>query len=333
MNFIDSKYVSLISSRFDKFSKKKDNLYNLRCPYCGDSQKHKNKARGYFYEKKGDYVFKCHNCGVGRTLSNFLKDHAPDLHQEYILDSYKETSTGKGTYRPDPKFEFEKPKFSYNPDGLISINNLNTSHPAKLYVEKRQIPKQKLNKLFYVEQYKTWVNTQKHTFDVVTKDHERIIIPLIYNDTWFGFQGRALDPKNPLRYITTILDESNPKIFGLDTIDWSKPIYITEGPFDSMFLDNSIAMVGADVDWSFLETKAQSKFIFVYDNEPRNPQITARMQKVIDKKFPIVIFDSDIPQKDINDMVLGGRDVQRMVETNTYYGLESQLKFNNWKKV
>jgi hypothetical protein len=249
------------------------------------------------------------------------------------MESYKETSTGQGTYRPAPKFEFEKPKFKYNPDGLISITNLNTSHPAKCYVEKRQIPKQKLNKLFYIQQYKTWVNTQKHTFDVIAKDHERIIIPLIHNGKWFGFQGRSLDPKNPLRYITTILDESSPKIYGLDDVDWTKPIYITEGPFDSMFLDNSIAMVGADVDWSFLETKPQSKFIFVYDNEPRNLQIIVRMQRVIDKRFDIVIFDSDIPEKDINDMVLSGRDVQKIVEASTYYGLESQLKFNNWKKV
>jgi hypothetical protein len=134
-----------------------------------------------------------------------------------------------------------------------------------------------------------------------------------------------------LRYITTILDDSHPKIYNLDGVDYTKDVFITEGPIDSLFLTNAIAMVGADVDWEFVSGK--SNFVFVYDNEPRNQQIVARMQKVIDRKLPIVIFPSDIHEKDLNDMVLAGHDVQKIVETNIYEGLEAQLKFNTWKKV
>ena len=333
MNFVDAKYVSLLQPRFEKFAKKKENLFNLRCPYCGDSQKHKTKARGYFYERKGDFVYKCHNCGVGRTLSNFLKEHAADLHSQYILESYKETSVGKGTYRPEPQFTFEKPKFQHKEEGIISIDKLNTSHPAVQYLLSRKIPQEKFSELFYAEKYKTWVNTQKDTFKVVDPDHSRIVIPLISNGAWFGFQARALNPKNPLRYITTILDSDQPKIFNLDGVNYDDPVYVTEGPIDSLFLDNAIAMVGADVDWMFVLSNEYTDFVFVYDNEPRNPQIVKRMENIISKQYSIVIWPKNIKEKDINEMVLSGHDVQSMVESNTFQGLEAQIKLAEWKKV
>lgn len=333
MNFVDAKYVSLISNRFDKFVRKKDNLYNLRCPYCGDSQKHRNKARGYFYEKKGDFVFKCHNCGVGRTLSNFLKDHALDLHKQYILESFKETTVGKGTFRPEPKFNFKKTSFEHNEEGIISIDKLNRTHPAYEYLTKRNIPKEKYSELYYAENYKTWVNTQKHTFKSVDPDHPRIIIPLISNGAWFGFQARALNPRNPLRYITTILDDTPPKIFNLDGVNYNEVVYVTEGPIDSLFIDNCIAMVGADVDWMFLITNSETDFVFVYDNEPRNKQIVDRIEKMIDTKCQVVIWPKNLKEKDINDMVLAGHNVNDLVESNTYSGLEAKVKLAEWKKV
>ena len=148
----------LLSGRLDKFTKKKADLYNFRCPYCGDSQKHKNKARGYFFRLKADMVYKCHNCGVGRTLPNFLKDQAPDLHDEYIMERYKSGTTGKGSYVPKPKFK--KPVFKKQGE-LIKVSDLNIEHQAYKYIVGR-----KLNpSLFYfTDKFCTWVNTQKPTF-------------------------------------------------------------------------------------------------------------------------------------------------------------------------
>jgi hypothetical protein len=332
MSYIDVEYVNLVSSRLDKFSRKKDNLYNFRCPYCGDSHKSKSKTRGYFYLKKNDILFKCHNCGVGRTLANFLKDNANDLYDEYILKRYKEGLTGKATNTPNPKLEFDKPKFKSKKEGIVPISLLDPEHRARKYLESRKIPQERLKKLYYCPKYKAWVNTQKQTFSNIETDHGRIIIPLIHDGAWFGFQGRSLTNNHQLRYITTILDDSKPKIYNLDGVDHTKNIFITEGPIDSLFLDNAIAMAGADIDWHFV-SNTDANFVFVFDNEPRNQQIVDRMQKVIDKKFPIVIYNSDIVEKDLNDMVLSGRDVQQIVDTNIYYGLEAQLKFNTWKKV
>ena len=114
MSYIDVKYIQLVSPQLQKFAKKKDSLYNFRCPYCGDSKKHQNKARGYIFKVKNDYVFKCHNCGVGRTLTNFLKDNSLNLYNQYVLERYREGLTGKGSQTPNPKFNFKEPKFSGN---------------------------------------------------------------------------------------------------------------------------------------------------------------------------------------------------------------------------
>ena len=323
--FVDNHYVSLLSGRLDKFVKKKADLYNFRCPYCGDSQKHKNKARGYFFRVKADMVFKCHNCGVGRTLPNFLKDQAPDLHDEYIMERYKKGTTGKGSYVPKPKFK--KPVFKKH-GNLEIISSLNIEHVAYKYIVKRGLDP---SLFYYAAEFCTWVNTQKPTFTHIIKDHPRIIIPFIDKEgEWFGFQGRALNPKDKLRYITVMLDENKPKIYGLDRIDTNKAIYIVEGPFDSTLLGNSLAMAGSDVD---SRTFGWGNYIWVYDNEPRNREIVNRISKSIDRGEKVVVWPNDIQEKDINDMVIAGHDVQSLVQLNTYQGLEAQVKLTEWKKV
>ena len=329
-NFVDAHYVNLLSGRLDKFTRKKEDLYNFRCPYCGDSQKRKNKARGYFFRIKADMVFKCHNCGVGRTLPNFLKDNAPDLYDEYLMERYKNGTTGKGSFVPKPKMNFEKPKFKKKGE-LQSCSELNKEHFALGYLLGRRIPEKYFSELYFVEDFCTWVNTQKPTFQDVKKDHPRIIIPFIdQQGEWFGFQGRSLKADDKLRYITIMLDENRSKVYGLNRVDFNKTVYVTEGPFDSLYIDNAIAMAGADIDWDMLEGK---EVVFVFDNEKRNREIVKRMEKAISKGYEVVIWPSSLEEKDINDMFNAGHDVQSLVEFNTYEGLEASIKLSEWKKV
>ena len=327
---IDYHYANLVSARLDRFKKVKDGTYNFRCPYCGDSQKHLNKARGYFFTKNSGLVYKCHNCGVGRSFGNFLKDNANDLYDEYVMERYKAGLTGKHTNVANPTFDFDKPTFKKKGD-LDNIQSLNISHPAKKYIVGRKIPEKYFSDLYYAENFCTWVNTQKPTFTNVNRDHPRVIIPFIdENGEWFGFQGRSLNVKDKLRYITIMLDDSRTKVFGLDRVDFNKTVYITEGPFDSLFIDNAIAMAGADIDWKLIDNKDA---VFVFDNEKRNPEIVKRMAKVIDKGYEVVIWPDHLIEKDLNDMTISGHNVQSLVEFNTYDGLEANVKLSEWKKV
>ena len=311
------------------FSRKKADLYNFRCPYCGDSQKRRNKARGYLFKIKNNFTYKCHNCGVGRSLANFLKDQDTHLYDQYIMEKFKEGSTGKGTATPNPKLIFSKPKFVKKDIDLEKISELNNSHQARVYLEQRGI--KDLDYFYYCPKFKDWTNKRKKTFDTLRQDSPRIIIPFKDKEgNLFGYQGRSLAPQAKLRYITIMLDEDKPKIFGQDRINTDESIYIVEGPFDSTFIKNSVAMAGSDID---IRTFGWSNHIWIYDNEPRNREIVARISKSIDRGDKVIIWPKTIQQKDINDMHLAGHDVQTLVESNVYQGLTATLKFNDWKKV
>ena len=228
MSYLDDKYLGLISPRLEKFKKIRAGVYNFRCPYCGDSQKHKNKARGYIYQNKADYNFKCHNCGMTRSFTYFLKDRDQPLYDEYIMERYKEGLTGKGTVTPEPKFTFPQPKFRKKDicDELTKISELNTTHRAKKYLINRGINEDTLSKLYYCPNFKEWTNKHKKIFDNTSHDDQRIIIPLRHSDgQLFGYQGRSLDPTSKMRYITVMLDEDAPKLYGLEKINTQKPLH------------------------------------------------------------------------------------------------------------
>jgi hypothetical protein len=331
-SFIDVKYIQLISPRLVLFARKKADLYNFRCPYCGDSQKRRNKARGYLFKVKNDFVFKCHNCGMGRTLANFLKDQDTFLHDQYVMEKFKDGKTGKGTTVPNPVFNFQEPKFfrkSEKEIDLEKVSDLNSSHPAREYLENRGI--KDLDYFYYCPKFKAWTNNQKKIFDNLKQDSERIIIPFKDKEgNLFGYQGRSLAPKAKLRYITIMLDEEQPKIFGLDKVKEDNTVYIVEGPFDATFLENSVAMAGSDAD---VRSFGWNDYVWIFDNEPRNREIVARIDKTIQHGDKVVIWPKNIQQKDINDMVLDGLDAQSLVKCNVYSGLEATLKLNDWKKV
>ena len=328
--FVEIKYLNLLSPRLQKFARKKDFLWNFRCTYCGDSTKNKNKARGFVFQIKGDLVYKCHNCGISVPLGKLIQDLDPQLYKEYQLEKFQNTNKPRVDMRKVKKVVSTRPTFKKDVLGSLSkLDDLNNTHPAKEYILDRKLPTEAL---YYTEKFKEWTNSVKpNTFQDVRQDEGRIIIPFKTKEgDVFGFQGRSLS-NTGLRYITILLDEDQPKIFGLDSIDYGKTIYITEGPLDSLLLRNCVAMAGADISLHGVFGDS-SMHVYVYDNEPRNRQITRRIEQHITCGDSIVIWPKHIVQKDINDMFLGGLCVQNLVESNTYTGLTAKLKFNEWKK-
>jgi len=322
MDHVDSKFIGLLSPRLEKFKRVKSNLYNFRCPICGDSKRNKNKTRGYLYSVKANTNFKCHNCGTSMSFNNFLKELDPVVHKQYTLEKFKEGHTGRNFVVDEPKFSFQPPKFK----PTLNLPKASDNVDANNYLVKRKLNP---HNYYYAQNFKSWTNSLKEVFDDTTKDEPRIIIPLFYQDTLIGFQGRALGPSK-VKYITVMLNDDAPKIYGLDEIQKDKTVYITEGPFDSTFIRNAIALCGADGD---IDKWGISNSVWIYDNEPRNAEIVRRISKTIDSGDKVVIWPTTVKEKDINDMVLSGLDVQSVIESNTYSGLEAKLKFTTWKKI
>ena len=256
------------------------------------------------------------------TFSSFLKQQDPILHKQYVFERFKDGKTGRSTVVEEPVFKFESPKFKKK----LKLPKASENPRAAGYLTARQLDP---DKFYYAEKFKEFVNSLKPTFDDTKYDEERIIIPLYYEKNLIGLQGRSINP-SPVKYITVMLDDDAPKIYGLDNIRRDAPVYITEGPFDSTFIRNAIAMCGADAN---VDRWGISNRVWIYDNEPRNREIVNRISKTIDSGDSVVIWPEGIDDKDINDMVMSGLDVQSVIESNTYSGLQAQLRFSQWKKI
>jgi|TARA_R110002153_G_scaffold115637_1_gene258936 hypothetical protein len=329
-SYIDLKFINEISARLAQFKKKSDYLYNFRCPYCGDSQKSKTKARAYLYRVKNDMFFKCHNCSEGHSLSNFLKYLDPKKYEEYLLERYK----GSAPSTAKPEFDDFVPHFEEKDflKGLTKVSELAEDHPVSQYVQKRKIPKEYYDKLFISNTFMAFVNECKpNTFPHTRGEHPRLIIPFYdVQGKAFAFQGRAFGNEQP-KYLTIKLDESKQKVYGLDTVNLQDQIFIVEGPIDSMFIDNCLAAGGADLT---LQTPAE-QVTYIFDNEPRNKEIVNRMYDVIDKGYNVVVWPEDLQLKDVNDLIISGMtkiQVKNLISKHTYSGLKALTNMTNYRK-
>lgn len=336
VDYVDLQYTMLLSSRLDKFKVKSTNPYkiNFRCPVCGDSQKSRVKARGWLLEKNNSFHFYCHNCYASKTFKTFLKDVDNLVYNDYIAEKYLKNAK-EGDVAPLDKLKPSKPEFKkyVNPLKTIKkISQLAIDHPVRQYIDKRQIPTAQHYRLYYAPKFMTWINSIiPNKFPNVDKDEPRLIIPFIDGEgKVFGLSARGFKPGG-LRYITIMFEEQS-KIFGLDKVDFTKRYFVVEGAIDSMFLSNAVAMAGADGNVSGLKNLENA--IFVFDSEPRNKEIHKRMEKIIRDGYSICIWPSNMPGKDINEMVLTGmNDVENVILKNTFKGLEASLKLMSWKKV
>jgi transcription elongation factor Elf1 len=338
-SYIDIKYLNLISPQLQQFKKKGDFLWNFRCPYCGDSQKSRTKARGFVYRKKNDLFFKCHNCAYGTNLSNLIKHVDANLHKEYTLERYKEgyTANGRGGNVANPIFNIPKPVFKKKGvlSNLKSFRELGSEHPAYKFIEHRKLPESSIADIYLCNKFYEWTNSlvpNKFSGVTLNSDHPRMIIPFRNSKgEVFAYQGRAFGKEKP-KYITIILDEDEQKIFGMDRVDWSNDVMVVEGPIDSLFLENGIAVAQSDLRLP----KYKEKVVLVPDNEPRNAQVCAQLERCIEDGYRVVIWPDYIKQKDINDMFLSGIslvEIRKVIHSNTFQDLEAKVNYQNWKRI
>ena len=332
--YIDKVFINIASEHLKKFKWKKDNLANCRCPFCGDSKKRKNIARGYFYQKGNDFFFRCHNCGHGTNMYNFLEAINPLLAKEYAFKRFTNGENGRSNYKKPKQEDLFVPTKKITtfevPKNCVNVCDLDFAHPIVKYLEKRKIPDESFCYFYYAEDFSEVAKGFSSDYEL--KREPRLVIPFYDEEKQLiGVQGRALEADSKIRYITLKKDSVEKLWYGLWRVNPEEPIYITEGPIDSIFLPNALAMVGAAGDMKLPEKIANSEVIYVFDNEKRNKQICGFMETVIEKGHKILIWP-DVKVKDINDYVLAFGDPMAMIRANTHSGLEAKLRFMKWKK-
>ena len=335
MTYVDLKYINILSGRLSLFKRKTNNLFNFRCPFCGDSQKNKLKARGYIYAKENKYSFKCHNCGTTSSIGNLIKHVDTSLFKEYRMEAF--VNKDRVVKEKTKEITFSKREYHFITPlkSLKQISQLQYNHPAKEYVQKRKIPNEYHRKLYYAPYFAKFVNSVIPRKLSEDNDEPRLVIPFFDEyQNLIGFQGRAFS-KNAVRYITIMIEEDKPKIFGLDEVDWTKRVYALEGPIDSMFIDNSIAMIGAD-GGAYINSKKKQDIVIVYDNEPKSSMIHKKLSRNIDEGFSVCIWPNFLQYKDINDMILSGMtkvEILNIINVSTFQDLNAKMKLVEWSKL
>lgn len=339
MLFTDVKFLRQIGYRLERFKEKKTNeLWNCRCPICGDSSHKSNKTRGYFYVKQGTMLYMCHNCQASMSFGNFLKDFDPNLYNQYALEKFGDKTATKKAPQV-PSFQVDTSKYATNHntnvfDQLTSIEDLDAGHPARLYVQERMIPEKFWSTLKYAPKYIHWAakHTDKFHVEKGTKDHPRLIIP------WFNFQGeptgysaRSFGRPDPKYYTIPLAEEKG--FCGLDRLDLDKRIYVLEGAIDSLFLPNSVA-VSTSALWKFESDGLD--VVYIPDRDIRNKEIMKIVKKMVDDGKQVCMLPDDLPGKDLNDFVKNGlssAEIADIINHNVYQGLSAQMHFTKWSKI
>tara|TARA_B100000902_G_scaffold212392_1_gene201970 strand:+ start:8 stop:1009 length:1002 start_codon:yes stop_codon:yes gene_type:complete len=331
MFWVDKKYLRLVSSRFRNSKWKNEELLNHSCPYCGDSEKNPHKARGYHFKMKETFVYKCHNCGESKSFGKFLKEQDNSLWKQYAVEKF---------YKKDPTFvEVKVPKstkvFKDDPLKKVGCVPAVDAQQAVDYLNHRHIPKDKWDELYYIENSQSLSSLDYKYKDRVFGNDPRLVLPFYSRQgKLVGVSGRALN-SNKLRYLTLKFDDQESLIYGLRTVDYNKRVYVTEGPIDSLFLPNAIAVGGSD--FSKLKSIVPTEqAVVVFDNEPRNSELVKKMDQIIDDGFTICLWPRSILQKDINDMILNGlsaRVVEQTINENKFSGLSAKMALSDWSKV
>lgn len=328
--YLQQKYIGFLGSYLEQFKQTNQNLYTFRCPLCLDSKKSKTKKRGYIFLHENTYFFKCHNCGVSLSFAQLLRQVNPVLYNDYIFERVSKGDLTKEKAPEKPKSA--KPVFLHKTKLEIpSVRDLEPSHIAVAFCKRRKIPEDKFHLIFYAENFQTFSNQiapEKYSFGT----EPRIVLPFYDKEGHLiGAQGRAI-LKSSARYETAKIDDETRMIYGQERIDERKAVLVVEGPIDSLFLSNCVAMAGChstDIPYK--------NCVYIYDAEPRNSQLVTKLESLIDTGKKVVLWDETFMPygKDVNDFVINGIDIEiieRYIHKNAVSGLKAKLKLAEWRK-
>jgi len=309
------------------------------------------KKRAFIYAWKNGLRFYCHNCGANHSFYELLETLDPHTFDQYKIELFKEKYGSSHSERKVVE-EFEPPKqdmsvvFEQNKtkDSIFRsickpLTEVSPDNPAYQYCIQRKIPKIQLSRLFYIDDT-TKLKQLDPDLDIPYGD-ERLVLPFFdKNGVLIGLTCRALNKKSNLRYLMVKLQDTT-QVFGMDKVDPTKTIYVVEGPIDSLFLPNCIAVSGTafgKVDSVLKDLNiASDQVVLIIDNQPRNKEVTTIQSRLIDLGYSMVIWDVDNSLgKDINDLIIVGgfslREVHQIIKRCISRGLDARMRFNQWKK-
>jgi hypothetical protein len=280
---------------------------------------------------------KCHNCGVSIHFGTFLKQTDQMLYSQYAMERYANGAAPNKAHKT-PQLTFREPVFEKKSliDELFDrVDKLPEDHIAVNFCKGRKIPEDKLSQLYFIDNIKKVEQLSDKMKDRIKSEEPRLVIPLYDHKLQLaGITCRALGNET-LRYITVKIKSDALLVFGRESLNAEKHIYVTEGPIDSLFLPNAIAVVGTGFNKLELLEYSKDIMTIIVDNQPRNKEVCKVIENLIDKNYNIVIWPQSLVEKDINDMVKAGKSpaaVKALIDKHTCTGLQARANFYAWKR-
>lgn len=340
---VDLQWLNKVSYSLDKFNKVKSDVFNSRCPICGDSPTDPKKKRFYIYVKKRLLRVYCHKCGYSHSFYRFMKDQFPSMFNEYqretLFDVFKKRSNATedlvntlGQVKPETVAELDTGvSIARLKQMAICLTDLDVKHPARKAMTDRGMTPRELSRLYYTDDFKEIATAINKESSLKLKEEPRIVIPFISPEGVVEMvQGRSLDKESSLRYISIKANDEVDKIYGRYELDETEIVTCVEGPLDSLFVDNAIATCDAKL------TRVEADR-YCWDCQPRQKEIIRFMEEAIETGKSVVIWPF-VPNKklDINDMIMMGMtrsQIMSVINKSTYSGLMAKAKFTQWKKL
>lgn len=342
MNHIDYKYIRLLASYLSRFKDLGNDVFTFRCPICGDSKKKNTKTRGYLFGHDRPR-FMCHNCGASANLPSFIKHLDPALYAQYRLEKFGNT---KATTPTQDDGVFSTPKLEphfLNRELLLGAYKLSCPQAVRevfdyVFVE-RKIPEKFAPSLYSSSNVRSLAHELEMYRERDLPKLPALVIPFFDKERSVDWiQCRILHPT--FRYITLNVsgNEHAPKVWGVEWVDWAKPVYITEGPIDAMFLKNSLSVAGVantrTISW--IREKAGAEIIFCYDNDyKKNKEVRAQLMKRVNEGFGVVVYNKWFQWKDLNSAIMSGISFDTLnnyIEERTFFGIKAKLNIVSEKE-
>lgn len=305
------------------------NRINFSCPFCGDSKTNDNKRRGNIYTDS--WFYKCYNCGISRPVDVFFEELSNELDLDF-------DSIDKNLYR----------NLRLNAASFIQKNQYDAL--KKNDINKYLFPLEEIEKKF------NWTPISNH-FKIKKYLNERLLFDMnlfrydekdssivILNMDWgekhllsfskrfFTFSTRYLqyNLRNVYELLNKKIDDEDTEFkqinflsnyFNIMNLDLTSTITILEGPIDSFFVYNSLALNGLTKQSPF-ETSEQ-RFLFDNDNSGKKKSI-----EMLKEGFKVFLWNAvlkdygiknNINIKDLNDLMIYLNRNRKDIDINNYF--------------
>lgn len=311
--------------------RKSQGIYNAECCVCNEGKKSGRSRRLFYFPDKR--YFYCHNCCKSWKEMEWLQLVCNKNYTQIIADTKNFYTEIQPTIFNDTQPIIEEQPEKDLPDNCIDLEDLqqiefysknSKTHKTVLHAREYCISRRLFTSVNRCKHYYVSINDKTH--------HNRLVIPFYNNQNKVEcYQTRALFDNQFPKYITKVGEKC---LYGENTLDNNVPyIFIFEGPIDSMFVKNGVAMAGTDLSnkqQSFIDSCIGFEKIFVYDNDTDNKQLARKINNKLKQNQKVFIWPEKFSKfKDINEVCCKLKIDEfnwKFIVDNSFSGTEGVVK-------